>query len=319
MIRKLACLVSFCILALSAMAQQTHEKIIRETRYLLYLPDDYMQDTARRFPMMIFLHGSGERGTDLNKVKVNGPPMMIEKGKKYPFIVVSPQAGERGWEESELYNMLLGIQQKYRVDGQRIYLTGLSMGGYGTWEFAMKHPELFAAIAPICGGADTTDIHTLRNMPVWAFHGMKDDVVPPEQSIRVVNALKKYNPSVKLTLYPDANHNSWDVTYNNDSLYTWMLQHTRFTYKQVKVKQSVLNSYAGTYVSNSDTLKVISDKGCIILRVTPTYSVELKPASDKLFFIEPGEPVDIEFVKRGKDEFFIVSQNKRTEYKKISR
>ncbi|RYE19128.1 MAG: hypothetical protein EOP51_20535 [Sphingobacteriales bacterium] len=319
MTRKLTALILLCTIATSAFAQQTHEKIVREIQYLLYLPDNYTQDTAKRFPMMIFLHGSGERGTDLDKVKVNGPPMMIEKGKKYPFIVVSPQAGDYGWEPNELYHMLLTLKKKYRVDDTRIYLTGLSMGGYGTWELAMKHPEEFAAIAPICGGADTTDIRNLRHMPVWAFHGLKDDVVPPEQSIRVVNALKKYNPSAKLTLYPDANHNSWDATYSNDSLYTWMLQHTKFTYKQVEVKQKVLDSYIGNYVSNKDTIKIIADKGCLIARVSPMHSIELKPASDTVFFINAKDPVDIEFVKRGKEELFIVSESKRIEYKKVGK
>src|ERR1700712_525038 len=152
-------------------AQQTAQKFIQETQYLLSLPEGYDADTTRRWPLMIFLHGSGESGNDLEKVKAHGPPKLIAAGKKFPFIVISPQAADEsfGWEAETLFRLLLSIKQAYRVDEERIYLTGLSMGGFGTWALALKHPQEFAAIAPVCGGGDTTDSWKLRNIPVWCF------------------------------------------------------------------------------------------------------------------------------------------------------
>jgi predicted esterase len=320
MIRKLFTLLLLCSTALTTFAQQTPEKFVRETNYQLYLPDNYNQDTSKRLPLMLFLHGSGETGTEVNKVKVNGPPKMIAQGKKFPFIVVSPQASHYNWDENELYDMLTSIMKKYRVDKNRVYLTGLSMGGFGSWKLAIKHPEMFAAVVPICGGGDTTDIYRLRNTAVWAFHGAKDDVVLPSQSISMVNALKKYNPKAKLTIYPEANHNSWEVTYNNDSLYTWMLQQTRFTYKQANIKQKYLDKYAGTYVNTrNDTVKISAEKGCLMAIPREQKHVELKPAADDLFFIEADYPVDIQFTKRGKDEVFILSDEKQVVFKKVSK
>ena len=132
----------------SVSAQQTAEKFIHETRYLLYLPEGYHQDTNHKWPLVMFLHGSGESGADLQKVKVHGPPKLVEQGRKFPFILVSPQSDVgSGWNTDQLYHLLLDLKKNKRVDDQRIYLTGLSMGGFGTWDLAMKHPEEFAAAA----------------------------------------------------------------------------------------------------------------------------------------------------------------------------
>jgi len=199
-------LIFFCDLK----AQQKAEQFNITVNYLLYLPQDYVKDTSRLWPVLIFLHGSGEAGNDLQKVKVHGPPKLIEQGKQFPFIVVSPQARENeGWEPQVIIRLIKGIQSKYKVDNEKIYLTGLSMGGFGTWNIASKFPSMFAAIAPVCGGGDTTGVMKLKHVPVWCFHGAKDNIVDPEQSYRMVRALKKYNPDVKLTIYPDANHDSW--------------------------------------------------------------------------------------------------------------
>jgi len=203
--------------------QQTKESFITKLDYLLYLPQSYETDTAKQWPLMIFLHGSGEQGNDLEKVKVHGPPMLIEQGRQFPFIVISPQA-KRGWNADELYKMLQDFIGKNRVDTDRIYLTGLSMGGYGTWSLAIKHPEMFAAIIPICGGGNTKYIKRLRHMPVWCFHGEKDNIVPLKSSEKMIKALKKINPKVKFTIYPEVGHDSWIKAYNDPKLYDWMLQ-----------------------------------------------------------------------------------------------
>jgi predicted esterase len=319
LLRFISITLFLCLHFFSVQAQQTAQKFIMETQYLLSLPDGYDQDTTKRWPLMIFLHGSGESGTDLQKVKAHGLPKLIEQGKKYPFIVVSPQAQlPYGWEPENLYKLLLHIKQTQRVDNDRIYLTGLSMGGFGTWDFAMKHPEEFAAIAPVCGGGDTTGIWKLRYVPIWCFHGAKDDVVLPAQSEKMVAAAKKYNPSVKFTLYPDANHNSWDTTYNNDSLYQWMLSHTKYTFKEVPVNAAQLRQYEGRYVSpGSDTVTMVVDKGGLVAK--PGKDVfSLKAAGNDLFFIQPDLYYELRFTKRKSIvNGFLFMGNERTAFKKL--
>ena len=310
-----------CTIHLQANAQQTHEKMVRSVNYLLYLPDGYKQDSSKNWPLMIFLHGSGERGNDLEMVKRHGPPKMIEQGKKFPFIVVSPQAEERhGWDAQELYDLLQNCKQAYRIDPDRIYLTGLSMGGSGTWDLALKHPEEFAAIVPICGGGDTAEIWKLRNMPVWCFHGAKDSSVPIAMDQKMINALGKYNPSVKFTVYPDLGHDSWTTTYNNDSLYQWLLLQKKFRYKQTTINAALLQEYAGTYASSeNDTVTISLDNDKLIASKRNNKIAELKPASETLFFIQETAPLSVQFRKssRGKATGFIVYEDKRTEYKRI--
>jgi predicted esterase len=304
-----------------AKAQQTNESFIMEMKYLLYLPEAYANDTLQKWPLMIFLHGSGESGTELAKVKVHGPPKLIEQGKKFPFIVVSPQAPpQTGWQPEVLKSMLDDLKKKYRVDRDRIYLTGLSMGGYGTWNFSVKYPGELAAIAPICGGGDPGQVWKLRYMPVWCFHGAKDDVVPPSQSQRMVDALKKYSSNVKFTLYPDATHNSWDETYNNDSLYTWLLSHKRFHYTEVPVQQQFLKDYEGTYVSskNNDTVRIVVENEKLVAR-PGNGRFELKPSSTTNFFWDENSIGEIKFIHTGKKitTGFMLLADEQVEFKKV--
>ncbi|MCW3119741.1 MAG: hypothetical protein JWM28_3823 [Chitinophagaceae bacterium] len=292
--------VSFFIITLIK-AQQTAQKFIQETQYLLYLPEGYGTDTTLRWPLMIFLHGSGESGVDLEKVKAHGPPKLIEAGKKFPFIVVSPQAPpQTGWKSEVLKGMLDDVKKKYRVDNDRVYLTGLSMGGFGTWDLSEKYPDEFAAIAPICGGGDAEKVWKLRHMPVWCFHGAKDDVVPPAASQAMVDALRKYNPDVRFTLYPEANHNSWEVTYNNDSLYNWFLSQKKFRYKQAVVQQKVLKEYEGRYTNaKRDTMTIVLENEKLIAKPGKN-TIELKPSSDTTFFWDPNSVNEVQFL-RGKN------------------
>lgn len=206
--------------------QQLDAQVPVRLGYWLYLPQDYEQKES--WPLMLFLHGSGERGSDLNLVKVHGPPKLIAGGREFPFIVVSPQCpANQRWEPIELMVLLDEIESKYRVDRDRVYVTGLSMGGFGTWELAVHAPDRFAAIAPICGGGETFGLKQISHLPVWAFHGAKDNVVPVERSKVMIEELKRVGGNPKLTIYPDADHDSWTQAYNNPELYKWLLSRKR--------------------------------------------------------------------------------------------
>lgn len=243
---------------------QTREKFqTRLTRqvalgHLLYLPPGYDARAVKRWPLILFLHGAGERGTNLAQVSVHGPPKLVKPNPPAPrsetaaaraareaatrllaaqFIVVSPQCpADQVWDSEAILGLLDHVLARHKVDAGRVYLTGLSMGGYGSWALLAKAPERFAAVAPICGGGNTIDFllpargkaAALKATPVWAFHGAKDPVVLPAESERLVALLKKAGvKDVQLTVYPEANHDSWTATYNNPKLYEWFLSHER--------------------------------------------------------------------------------------------
>ncbi len=191
--------------------------------YLLALPKDY--EKKEKWPLLMFLHGSGERGDNLELLKKHGPPRLIEEGKEFPFIVISPQcpSGIR-WKTNALVALIDEIIKNYNVDENRIYVTGLSMGGYGTWKLANEISDRLAAVVPICGWGDSWTICEIGDLPVWAFHGAKDPVVAPQKSQELVDALKRCNGNVQFTLYPEANHDSWTETYNNPKVYEWLLE-----------------------------------------------------------------------------------------------
>jgi len=219
--------------------QKFKRKITRivSADYLLHLPRGYDAKDGQHWPLMLFLHGAGERGSDLKKVAVHGPPKMVKNKTEFPFILASPQCPEgETWSDDVLLNLLDHVIKKHRVDTNRVYLTGLSMGGYGTWSLGIKHPERFAAIAPICGGGETIHVllanrkkaTALKSVGIWAFHGAKDPVVKLEESERMVAALKKAGvKEVDLTVYPEAQHDSWTETYANQKFYDWFLKHER--------------------------------------------------------------------------------------------
>ena len=223
-------------------AQKFHieRKEVLDADYLLFLPDGYGADSKKRWPLILFLHGAGERGSDVWNVAKHGPPKFDTTATNFPFIVVSPQCPDgKIWSDELALALLDEIEAKYPVDTHRVYLTGLSMGGYGTWSLGTKHPERFAAIAPICGGGelipiilaqdfDKAQLAELKKLGVWAFHGGKDPVVPTAESERMVNALKQAGcKDVKLTIFPEAQHDSWTQAYADPELFTWFLKHSR--------------------------------------------------------------------------------------------
>jgi predicted peptidase len=205
-------------------------------RYLLYTPKGYGQE-KKKWPLMVFLHGAGERGTNLAAVAVHGPPKLVKEGKDLSFVLISPQCATGDhWQPEALMALVDEALKKYEVDPERVYLTGLSMGGFGSWALATMYPERFAAVAPICGGGNVIDVllpakgkeAALKSLPIWAFHGAKDPVVKLEESERMVEAFKRAgNSAVKLTVYPEAQHDSWTEAYNDPELFKWFLEQKR--------------------------------------------------------------------------------------------
>ncbi|MBN2472045.1 MAG: prolyl oligopeptidase family serine peptidase [Anaerolineae bacterium] len=202
--------------------------------YLLTLPHGY-NSNADPWPLILFLHGAGERGTDVDALRVYGMPKVAPRQREFPFITVSPVCPVYRWWGDYLpvlIGLLDDLQARYQVDPDRVYLTGLSMGGFGTWHLAVEYPERFAAIAPICGGAHWAygireRIAAIRDVPAWVFHGAQDDVVPLEESEVLVRALEEAGGDARFTVYPEADHDSWTATYDNPELYTWFLAQRR--------------------------------------------------------------------------------------------
>ena len=170
-------------------------------RYLLFLPARYDQEPGK-WPLMVFLHGAGERGDDLNFVKRYGPPMIVEETPELPFVVVSPQcpAGQ-GWEPTRLMALVDDVAASYRIDRRRIVLTGTSLGGFGTWQTAFAYPERFAALVPVCGWGNPVWASHLRDVPVWIFHGEEDCIVPIDSSREMLDAVLAAGGDARFTSY----------------------------------------------------------------------------------------------------------------------
>lgn len=218
--------------------------------YTVYVPRNY--DATKQWPLIMFLHGAGECGSDGWKPVMQGIATAIMQDiDKWPFIVVIPQKPDvkYAWEQYDgaVMEMLKVARKDYNVDGSRLYLTGLSQGGHGTWVIGAKHPDVWAAIAPICGyggsdrpqgqtpdgllpaftGPDSEIGTALKDTPVWAFHGEADSVVPVKETQDLVAAVKAAGGSPKITTYPGVNHNSWDTAYRTENLGAWFLSHTK--------------------------------------------------------------------------------------------
>lgn len=193
--------------------------------YWTYLPKAAKPATG--WPLLVFLHGSGERGTDLELVKKHGPPKLAgQKAELESFFMIAPQFPKTRWWDivavKDLIDQTLATQP---IDRGRIYITGISMGGYATWSILKDYPKLMAAAVPICGGGDPTTVSNFRKVPIWTFHGDKDQAVPIQRSIDMVEALKKEKSPIEFTIYPGVTHDCWTQTFENPELYSWLLKH----------------------------------------------------------------------------------------------
>lgn len=228
----------------------------KEINYIVYIPRNY--DPSTPMPTIVFLNGMGECGTDgLQQIRAGLGPNIMLNPDKWPFIVVFPQKQETyaQWEDED--DMVLAIldktRQEYNVDSSRIYLTGISQGGHGTWTIGSLHPEIFAAIAPVCGYrtewiikvwadneaaiwinpemeqefGENVLVERLKNTPIWAFHGVADETVPVGESVELCESITAVNGDCKLTLYPEVGHNSWDRAYREEDLPGWLLEHRK--------------------------------------------------------------------------------------------
>ena len=202
-----------------------------ELPYLLYLPPDYQDEGATKWPVLFFLHGAGERGSDLTLLTKHGPIAQAQGGREFPFIMVAPQCPlDWTWDRSldQLDCLLEEIIASYAVDTERICVTGLSMGGYGTWHWGARHADAFAALVPICGGTMPLmgfpeKIALLKDVPVWVFHGVDDQVVPVACSEELVTVLESLDAPVRFTKYTGVGHHSWDRAYAEPELIPWLL------------------------------------------------------------------------------------------------
>jgi predicted peptidase len=186
---------------------------------------------------VLYLHGAGERSDNVFGVTWHGPPKLVRKGHDFPFIIVAPLCPpKQWWGDTKLLHLLDHVETDYRVDTNRVYLTGMSMGGSGTWSLGLTYAKRFAAIAPICGNVrpdflkklTPEQTEAITSLHVWAFHGAKDPTIPVAASERMVDALKKMGcKDANLTKYPNADHDSWSVTYDNANLYLWLLKQQR--------------------------------------------------------------------------------------------
>ena len=216
------------------LTEQKLDDAEKETvQFFLYLPKEYKED-GKPMPLMLFMHGAGERGDNLEIVKKHGPPKVCEKQEDWPFITISPQCPtNRWWNASQMMLLVKAICEKYNVDEDRIYVTGLSMGGFGTWTILSEYPDRVAAAVPICGKGDPKAAEKMVDIPIWCFHGGKDTTVPTTGSTDMVEAIKKAGgENIELTIYPEAGHDSWTETYDNPKVYEFLLKHSLKERKQ---------------------------------------------------------------------------------------
>lgn len=194
--------------------------------YTLRLPAGF--EEGKRYPMILFLHGAGTRGTGFDVLESNTISKYAES-REFPFVLVMPLCMEETWFDhwEDLKALVRHMAQLPFGDPSRFYLTGNSMGGYGAWQLAMSAPEYFAALVPVCGGGMYWNAKRLKDIPIWAFHGALDKAVLPEESLHMVSKVNGFGGNARLTLYPHNAHDAWTDTYSDPQVYAWLLQHTK--------------------------------------------------------------------------------------------
>ncbi len=210
---------------------KSFEKSPTSLKYILTTPTDF--DKNEKLPLLVFLHGAGERGDDIELVKTHGIPRYFTQNQDHlglRVITLSPQCPqERTWYDYkwDVISLIDQIADEYNVDKDRISLCGISMGGFGTWEIALQVAEKFSAIAPICGGGMNWRAWYLRNIPIRVFHGRLDDIVPITHSEAMVNSIKLQGGNIEFTIYDDLGHCCWDRAFEETDLISWLVNSKR--------------------------------------------------------------------------------------------
>lgn len=284
--RRMKVVIFCCAAFLAASFSNVNAQLVFKTTtpsaiaYYQYLPTDYNYN-SNKYPVVIFLHGIGERGpntTDVNvlddyiyKVAKLGPPKYVKNGTQFPFILISPQLKDNygTWPSWYVMEVINHIKKYLRIDERRIYLTGLSLGGGGAWVTAQDYPKLFASVAPVCGGYNSPSKAcgiAAENLPVWAFHGDDDTVVPLSRTVNMINAINACvptpSPLAKLTIYPGVSHNAWDYAYRTDhslhnpNVYEWMMSKTNTVNAGNKIPIAKANSDQTKYLSSTSSTNI---------------------------------------------------------------
>ncbi|MFJ2155361.1 prolyl oligopeptidase family serine peptidase [Streptomyces sp. NPDC087856] len=198
--------------------------------YAVHVPSGYQDDPSKRWPLVLFLHGASERGEDPSMLTVHGPVKQAAQGVDLPFVMIAPQCPAYSTWSCELDGLCAlidAVSGEYRIDEDRVYCTGLSMGGTGTWALAARFPNRFAAVVPICGAWMPEIAPWIAKLPVWTFHGEDDSNIPIEHTDQVVEALKNLGSPARFTRYPGVGHDSWTRTYDDPEVYAWLLEQRR--------------------------------------------------------------------------------------------
>lgn len=224
MYKRITIILLYILFVLSLQAQ--HEKRVKPRvlyHYLIYFPESYKNHPDSLYPLILYLHGGSHRGNNLELIKEWGPPKLIAEGKQFDFIIVSPQCpANKLWiTENWFEPLMMDLVSKYRIDTSNVYVTGISMGGFGTWQVAMDFPGRISGIVPLCGScADSLNICNIRHIPVWAIHGVTDGLVRVIHTDRLVNRLKKCGGNVKYSRLENRHHGIWNL-YDTDDIYAW--------------------------------------------------------------------------------------------------
>jgi len=210
--------------------------------YLAYLPDGYNKTNAKAWPLIIYLHGSSCKGNNLERLKKYGPPFYLERGMNVDAIVISPQCpSNKNWTAGAWFESFYKeLKDKYNIDPSRVYLTGMSLGGFGTWDIASRYPEYFAAIMPLCGGGQTRMVETLKDIPTWVFHGEVDKKVNLNRSVQMVDALQELGSRPKFSVLKGQGHGIQKV-YSDQTIYKWLLSQHKQAFEKFMEITSLWN------------------------------------------------------------------------------
>ena len=285
--------------------QQLEKTSLVKTEYLINLPVNYDKNRSKKWPLMIYLHG-GLQSPTIDGLKQDFLPYQMNHGMELPFIVVSPLCNTGLWNVGILNFLLEDVLAAYRVDEDKVFLTGHSLGGYGTWEWAFDNPEKFAAIVPVSGCSNEEDrkiAWKLRNTPIWLFHGDTDEVVEIDCNVEIAQSLENYGGNLKFTKYRNTGHDTWEQTYRNKDLYQWLLRQDRNKNvpKKIQLKENTLKRYQGNYTLDGDTLSISPDNGQLKVSMGQGHSRKLLAESETIFSFEKNPFGGILFtIERGK-------------------